>query len=111
MAACSTIEYIIPQVVVSPPVFLRVLEIFAIEEESEAAKDSLQQSLAMMPQNALVGFMTFGAMVYVPELSSTALPKAYAFRGGKEHSAQLVAHQLGFVANKDPRDTGLDAPR
>lgn len=25
-------------------------------------QDSLQQSLAMMPQNALVGFITFGAM-------------------------------------------------
>merc|ERR1719271_2327477 len=93
---CSTIEYIIPQSVCNPPVFLMILDIALIEEELEQVKDSLQQSLAMMPQNALVGFITFGAMCYVHELSATALPKAYAFRGSKEYSAQQVAYQLGF---------------
>jgi len=66
-------------------------------------KDSLQQSLAMMPQNALVGFITFGAMCYVHELGFTALPKSYAFRGGKEYSAKQVAYQLGFGVRNDPR--------
>jgi hypothetical protein len=53
---CTTLEYIIPASVCSPPTFLLVLDIALIEEELEQAKDSLQQSLAMMPQNALVGF-------------------------------------------------------
>jgi len=56
-----------------------------------------------MPQNALVGFITFGAMCYVHELSSTILPKAYAFRGAKEYTAQQVAYQLGFALKNDPR--------
>mmetsp|Transcript_86299 Transcript_86299/g.136204 ORF Transcript_86299/g.136204 Transcript_86299/m.136204 type:complete len:748 (+) Transcript_86299:80-2323(+) len=101
---CSTIEYIIPQSTCSPPVFLMLLDIALIEEELEQVKDSLQQSLAMMPQDALVGFVTFGAMCFVHELSSMALPKAYAFRGQKEVSAQQVAHQLGFraVAGANP---------
>jgi protein transport protein SEC23 len=100
---CSTIEYIIPQSVCNPPVFLMVLDVALIEEELDQVKDSLQQSLAMMPQNALVGFITFGAMCYVHELSATALPKAYAFRGSKEYTAQQVAYQLGFGAKNDPR--------
>jgi protein transport protein SEC23 len=100
---CTTIEYIIPQAVCNPPVFLMVLDIALIEEELDQVKDSLQQSLAMMPQNALVGFITFGAMCYVHELSATALPKAYAFRGGKEYTAQQVAYQLGFAAKNDQR--------
>lgn len=109
---CTTIEYIIPQVVTPPPVFLLVLDIALIEEELDQAKDSLQQSLAMMPQNALVGFITFGAMCYVHELSSTTLPKAYAFRGGKEYTAQQVAYQLGFALKNDPRGTmGAQAAR
>lgn len=103
MQMCTTIEYILPNAFVNPPVFLLVLDIALIEEELEQAKDSLQQSLAMMPQNALVGFITFGNMCYVHELSSTALPKAYAFRGGKEYSAQQVAYQLGFSQKNDPR--------
>jgi protein transport protein SEC23 len=100
---CSTIEYIIPQSVCNPPVFLMILDIALIEEELDQVKDSLQQSLAMMPQNALVGFITCGAMCYVHELSATALPKAYAFRGGKEYTAQQVAYQLGFAAKNDQR--------
>ncbi|CAJ1416637.1 unnamed protein product [Effrenium voratum] len=109
---CCTIEYIIPQVVCQPPVFLIVLDIALIEEELDQAKDSLQQSLAMMPQNALVGFITFGAMCYVHELASTTLPKAYAFRGGKEYTAQQVAYQLGFALKNDPRGTmGAQAAR
>merc|ERR1719343_862079 len=102
---CSTIEYIIPQAVCNPPVFLMVLDIALIEEELDQVKDSLQQSLAMMPQNALVGFITFGARCCVHELSSTALPKAYAFHGHKEYTAQQVAHQLGFSVRTDQRDT------
>eukprot|EP00931_Biecheleriopsis_adriatica_P086355 TRINITY_DN61048_c0_g1_i1.p1 TRINITY_DN61048_c0_g1~~TRINITY_DN61048_c0_g1_i1.p1 ORF type:complete len:779 (+),score=200.31 TRINITY_DN61048_c0_g1_i1:55-2337(+) len=100
---CSTIEYIVPQVKCQAPVFLLVLDTALIEEELDQAKDSLQQSLAMMPQNALVGFITFGAMCYVHELASTTLPKAYAFRGGKEYTAQQVAYQLGFGQKNDPR--------
>jgi len=100
---CSTIEYIIPQVMCNPPVFLLVLDVALIDEELQQAKDSLQQSLAMMPQNALVGFITFGAMCYVHELGTTLLPKAYAFRGAKEYSPQQIAYQLGFGAKNDPR--------
>lgn len=101
--ACSTLEYIIPQQQCNPPVFLIVLDVTLIEEELEQAKDSLQQSLSMMPQNALVGFMTFGAMCYVHELGFNSLPKAYAFRGTKEYTAQQVAYQLGFSVRNDPR--------
>jgi len=107
LPACSTIEYILPSQC-SPPIFLLVLDTAIIEEELDQAKDSLQQSLAMMPQDALVGFITFGAMVYVHELSSTALPKAYAFRGAKEYTSQQVAYQLGF-GQKNPAGSGSQA--
>jgi protein transport protein SEC23 len=80
-----------------------VLDIALIEEELEQVKDSLQQSLAMMPQNALVGFITFGAMCFVHELAAETMPKAYAFRGQKEYVAQQVAYQLGFTTRNDPR--------
>merc|ERR1719461_495721 len=110
LQACTTIEYIIPNTQCQPPVFLLVLDIAVIEEELEQAKDSLQQSLAMLPQNALVGFITFGAMVYVHELSATVLPKAYAFRGGKPdgYTAQQVAYQLGLAQKNDPRGATMN---
>jgi len=104
LPACSTMEYIIPQVSCHPPVFLLVLDIALIEEELEQAKDSLQQSLAMMPQNALVGFVTFGAMCYVHEVMASNLPRSNAFRGSKEYTPQQVSYQLGLQG--DPRVAG-----
>lgn len=100
---CGTMEYILPDILCPPPVFLLVLDAALIDEELEQAKDSLQQSLAMMPQNALVGFLTFGRMVHVYELGVTILPKSHALRGTKEYSAQQVAFQLGFTRHGDPR--------
>jgi len=94
--ACTTMEYVIPQSVCQPPVFLIVLDVTLVEEELEQAKDSVQQCLAVMPQDALVGFVTFGALVYVHELRQSALPKAYAFRAGKEAGAEQVAARLGL---------------
>merc|ERR1719284_703956 len=98
-------EYIIPQSICSPPVFLIVLDISLIEDELEQVKDSLQQCLATMPHAAIVGFITFGAMCYVHELGSTALPRAYAFRGNKDtvYSKQQVAYQLGFSTQNSRR--------
>merc|ERR1712232_655735 len=94
-------EYVISQTICNPLVFLLVLDIALIEEELEQAKDSLQQSLAVMPQNALVGFITFGAMCHVHELGETMIPKSYTFRGGKEYTAQSVAFQLGLTVKND----------
>jgi hypothetical protein len=45
------------------PVFLFVVDICLSEEESQALKDSLLQILELIPQNSLVGLITFGTIV------------------------------------------------
>jgi len=103
--SCTTMEYILPRGAGSgsnPLVFLFVLDLAMVEEELEAAKESLQQSLALLPQNAVVGLITFGANAYVHEVSSQAMPRSYAFRGDKEFSAKQLAYQLGISAKKGP---------
>jgi hypothetical protein len=45
------------------PVFLFVVDICLSEEESQALKDSLLQILELIPQNSLVGLITFGTTV------------------------------------------------
>lgn len=50
------------------PIFLLVVDTCMDEEELTALKDSLQMSLSLLPQNALVGLITFGKMVQVHEL-------------------------------------------
>ena len=48
-----------------PPIFLIVVDTCMDEEELGALKESLQMSLSLLPQNALVGLVTFGKMVQV----------------------------------------------
>lgn len=64
----STIEYTITRAQSMPPIFLLVVDTCLDEEELGALKDSLQTSLSLMPQKALVGLITFGRMVQIHEL-------------------------------------------
>lgn len=56
-----------------PPIFLLVVDTCMDEEELGALQDSLQTSLSLMPQNALVGLITFGRMVQIHELGKIVL--------------------------------------
>lgn len=51
----STIEYTITRAQCLPPIFLFVVDTCMDEEELGALKDSLQMSLSLIPQNALIG--------------------------------------------------------
>lgn len=102
---CTTIEYILPVQSVGAPIFLFVVDIAIIEDELEQLKDSIQQAISVMPQNAMVGLITFGTMTYVHELCNSEIPKSYAFRGKKDVTAQQVMKQLNFPVSHDPRGT------
>ena len=48
-----------------PPIFLIAVDTCMDEDELGALKESLQMSLSLLPQNALVGLITFGKMIQV----------------------------------------------
>ena len=66
----TTIEYELqpaPGRQATPPVFLFVMDTAVDKDELESLRDSLQQSINLIPDDALVGFITFGTMVQVRE--------------------------------------------
>jgi protein transport protein SEC23 len=110
-----TIEYELNRVI-GPPVFLFVVDTAIPDEELDKLKDSLQQSLTLLPQTALVGLLTFEANVHVHELgfhtanNNNSLPqmpqsnnnqptvvcsKAYVFKGDKVVPPERIFHMLG----------------
>lgn len=93
--AYSTLEYELPNLA-GPPVFVFVIDTSITREELDALKDSIQQSLNLLPEDALVGFITFGKMVHVHELGFTDCPKAYVFSSRKEFKVSQVKHLLGL---------------
>lgn len=92
----TTMEYIVDATTTRPPVFLFVVDTCIIEEELTQLKQSILQSLMLLPENALVGLITFGKNVHIHELSFDECPKSFVFRGGKDLTADQVSTLLGF---------------
>lgn len=48
--------------------FLFVVDICLDEDELGHLRDALQQTINLVPEEALIGFITFGTLVHVHEL-------------------------------------------
>ncbi|CAK7328530.1 unnamed protein product [Dovyalis caffra] len=80
----------------SKSVFLFVLDTCMIEEEFEYVKSEVKRAIGLLPENAMVGFVSFGTQVQVHELGFSDMSKVYVFRGTKEISKDQVMEQLGI---------------
>lgn len=113
----TTIEYILPpaagsaaaQQTPQKPIFLLMVDTALDSEELAELKDSLQQSINFIPEDALIGLITYGKMAFVHELGFQHCPKAYAFKGDKVMSAEDVRTQLGLNLASDPLGKGDSA--
>ncbi|KAK1389819.1 Protein transport protein SEC23 [Heracleum sosnowskyi] len=78
------------------PVFVFVLDTCMVDEELGFAKLALIRAIALLPENALVGFISFGTQVQVHELGFGEMSKVFVFRGSKELGKDQVLDQLGL---------------
>ncbi|XP_021759982.1 protein transport protein SEC23-like isoform X1 [Chenopodium quinoa] len=97
----------------TPLVYLFVVDNCLIEEEIGYLKLALSQALDLMPDDALIGFITFGSFVQVHELGfsggGSGIPKCYVFKGSKEVSKDKVMEQLNFFDRKPKPAAGVVA--
>lgn len=61
--ASTTIEYKLSRPAPAPPIFVYVVDTCQEDDSLKALKDSLVMSLSLLPQDALVGLITYGTMV------------------------------------------------
>eukprot|EP01027_Heterolobosea_sp_BB2_P019598 GEZU01027552.1.p1 GENE.GEZU01027552.1~~GEZU01027552.1.p1 ORF type:complete len:670 (-),score=209.29 GEZU01027552.1:37-2046(-) len=92
----TTVEYILQGRVAPPPVFIYVVDTCLSDDELDALRDSLLMSLNLLPDNAIVGLITFGTTVQIYELGYPDCNKAYVFSGTKELAVQQIQDQLGL---------------
>lgn len=94
----TTVEYELQtQPATGPPAFLFVVDTCLDEDELAHLRDALQQCLNLLPEDALVGLITFGSLVNVHELGFSECPKSYVFRGDKDYPPQKVQDMLGIA--------------
>ncbi|CAI9103345.1 OLC1v1001808C1 [Oldenlandia corymbosa var. corymbosa] len=109
---------------VTGPIFFFVIDTCIIEEEMGHGHDiEVQQSVlgvrlsqtvrgyvvGMMPENCLIGLITFGTYVHVHEVGSGQIPKVYVFKGSKEVSKENVLESLGLLGGKPKPGSGVIA--
>ena len=85
-----------PSMAPPPPVFVFVLDTCMIEEEMGYVKSALRRAIGLLPENALVGFVSFGTQVQVHELGFSDMSKVYVFRGSKDVTKDQILEQLGL---------------
>ena len=96
MPSYTTVEYEIPSRQIVSPVFLLMIDTTVDAKELDSLKDCLQQNLTYLPDNALVGIISYGTHVEVHELSSSEIARSYVFNGKKEYATSKVADMLGL---------------
>ena len=67
-----------------------------IDEEMGFVKSALRRAIVCLPDNALVGFVSYGTQVHVHELGFADMNKVYIFRGSKEITKDQILDQLGL---------------
>lgn len=101
----STIEYVSQQAKQIPNIYLIVIDTCVPVEELNAMRDSIQQSLNIIPPETYVGLITFSRFVYVHEIGFAECPKSHAFKGSKEYTSAQIQEMLGLSIKNDPRGT------
>jgi protein transport protein SEC23 len=106
LADYTTVEYTLNRPLTISPIFFFVVDTCTSQSEEDliALKEALIISLGLLPQDSLVGLITFGTMVQIHEIGFTEIPKAYIFRGSKEYTSLQLQELLGL--GPAPASTG-----
>ena len=92
----TTLDYTIMRAPVQlAPVFLYVIDTCVDEEELNALKSSILDSLTLLPSNALVGLITFHRIISLWALNDPNL-KSFVFQGTKDYTAKQIQEWLNL---------------
>ena len=96
----------------SPPVFLFVVDTCVPEaEELYDLRDTLIQTLQLIPDDAYIGLITYGSHVMVHELIDADCSKSFVFRGNKDYTQQRVTELLSIAPLFQLRQYGENSPQ
>lgn len=103
----TTIEYTLQRQPAPPPIFLFVLDVCTREDELQTAKDYIIKALSLLPQDAVVGLITFGQNIHVHVIGFTECAKCYVLRGEKEYKPEQIRDLL-MLSGGPPRGAAMN---
>ncbi|GAB5367116.1 hypothetical protein AAMO2058_001201600 [Amorphochlora amoebiformis] len=96
MPECTTMEYVLDSKTQNSPIFLFVVDTCMQPEELKELTTTLLQNLVYLPEDSLIGLITFGKHVHVHELSFEECPKSHVLRGDKKLELKKIQALLGI---------------
>ncbi|XP_042397662.1 protein transport protein sec23-1-like [Zingiber officinale] len=78
------------------PAFVFVIDLCSEQDELQALKNEILHIVARLPENVMVGLITFGSMVWVHDLGYTACPKVMVFPGDRESPSEKIQEFMGI---------------
>lgn len=76
------------------PAFVFVVDVCSAEEDLRALKNEILHVVANLPENALVGLVSFGSMVWVHDLGYVECSRVMLFCGDRELSSAKIQELL-----------------
>lgn len=102
------VEYILPDNnLIKPCVFTYIVDLAIEFEELESLKDSLINSINLLPNNSLFNLITFGKNVNVYEISIDNKFSNYTFNGLKEYTRSEINEKLGIIKKNQQNNNNL----
>ncbi|KAJ6230367.1 protein transport protein sec23 [Anaeramoeba flamelloides] len=92
----TTLEYKLSRAPPPSVCYLFVIDLCTEPDEFEVMKERLLEAIALIPENAIVGVITFDRNIRVHELTFSQLPKSHIIRGDKRHSTKSIKEMLGL---------------
>lgn len=105
----TTIEYILENRALAPPIFMFVIDTCLDKEDFQALIEQISITLNFLPANALVGLITFGKNVDLYEVNTEDMLKSHSFNGLKDYTQEEVSKSLGFLSS-DLQPTNRNDP-
>jgi protein transport protein SEC23 len=99
------VEYIIPStngsnnelMIKKPTVFVFIIDLAIDNEELDALKESLINSIGLLPPNSMISIITYGKHVNVHEIGFQDYNTFYTFNGNVDYTREQVDKKLGII--------------
>ncbi|XP_057959560.1 protein transport protein SEC23 G isoform X2 [Malania oleifera] len=88
------------------PAFVFVVDICSANEELRTLKNELLLVVSQLPENAMVGLITFDSMVHVHDLGFSDCSRVVVFHGERELSSDKIREFLGIHHTKQHQQLG-----
>ncbi|WOL16905.1 protein transport protein sec23-1 isoform X1 [Canna indica] len=81
------------------PAFVFVVDVCTEQEELRAVKNEILHVIAQLPENAMVGLISFASMVWVHDVGYSDCSKVMVFCGDRELSSEKIQQLMGISRN------------